>query len=141
MNLCQLVDQTAVGTPSIADKKNRIVNEINPYLSVCAESKMLGLVIQNLLDEAIHYSMSKSVRIRAKSFHNVILVQIKYKDLRSEAVIENSLDKVKMQAEKLGGCLYVKCSKINGTTIAFTFLSQEISSGMNTSHTGEPVFA
>ena len=124
MNLHQLVDRSAQSISTY--KVNRIINDINPRLEVDAETEMLMEVVLCLLDSATGHAGSTYVRVAAKTFHNIVLMQIKYSDPRYENEIEKALEGIKELAQSLGGCLYVTRGGKKETTISLTFMSQHV---------------
>ncbi|MCW3117796.1 MAG: hypothetical protein JWM28_1878, partial [Chitinophagaceae bacterium] len=62
------------------------------------------------------------IRVDAKTFHNIVLMKIKYSGAGYESNIEN-LQEVNELIQSLGGCLYISCNKTDETTLSFTFLS------------------
>jgi hypothetical protein len=120
MNLCRLIDQLA-NDKTFA--KIQVTNDINPSVQADTCERTLKQVLYNLLDHAVGYTNNKNIRISAKTFHHIILVQIKYLDPRQGFDIKTNLAEIKNPVEHLGGCLYINDSKIDETTISVTFLN------------------
>ncbi len=130
MNLHLLIDRLTVSIFSYANKEIKIVNNINPFLQAEAREEILNNLLSNLLGQATFHAKSKHIRISSRAFHNVILMNIKYKDPRPVYDLEKDLSEVKNQAEMLGGCLYFAKNKINGTNISLTFINHQISASV-----------
>ena len=126
VNLCSLVDQLVCNI-SPSSQQKQIINDIDPSVHADTCSGIIRQVLHKLLDHASDYAESRNIRISAKTFHNVILVQVKYNDSRERHEIERGLEKIKGLLGRLGGCMYINDYKTNEPTISITFLNRRLS--------------
>jgi hypothetical protein len=124
-NLSHLVDQLT-GNISSSFKKQHIINEIKPCVETDTCKAVLKQVLGSLLDHAAGYSKGKNIRVSAKIFHDIVLLQLKYHDSRKKHDIEKNFEEIKHLLKHLGGCIYINDSKIDETTISITFLNHQV---------------
>ncbi|HLG38432.1 MAG TPA: hypothetical protein VI461_02150, partial [Chitinophagaceae bacterium] len=126
MSLYHLVNHLCETLLLSNNKQKVIVNNISPGLQAGAKKEGLTMVLQRLLDDVCRHSISNEIKITARRFNGVTVVQIKHKDSRLESLINQDLTDIKQLARKLGGCIYVSCSDVV-TTISFTYVNTNCS--------------
>jgi len=120
MNLNNLVEQSAIGVMP-AYPKIKIINDVHSGLRINTCRESMNSLLYGLLQSSANHAASQYIRVVAKAFHNIILLQIKYQDLRHEAAIKKEFEAISRQAERLGGCIYISNSTSNETTLSLTF--------------------
>lgn len=126
MSLYHLVNHLCGTLLSSNSKQKIIVNNISPGLQAGVKKEALAMVLQRLLDDLYRHSISSEIKISARRFNGVTVVQIKHKDSRLEPLINRDITDVKQLARKLGGCIYLSCTDV-ATTISFTYVNTNCS--------------
>ena len=126
VSLHQLVDQlTASLLPRTTKQRSFIVNDVQREMLVSTDKNILATVISNLLNTTLAHTQSNCIRISAKLFGNIVLLQVKDTDNRHDEAITGSLPQVEYLAEKIGGCVTLTSNKLKGTTVVFSFYNQQ----------------
>ena len=120
-----LVNQSMVSMSPVL-KKKQVLNQVDPALQTATCAGTLNQVLCNLLNHAAGFSSTADIRISAKSFHNVVIMQIRYQGGQSEVDNDKHFALVKTLLLNMGGCIYVNNSKQHETTISITFLNQKL---------------
>jgi hypothetical protein len=120
--LHQIVDQLVLGLlPRTARQKSLIINDIKEQMFVSTDNNMVASVLGCLLNTTVDNTQNNCIRISAKLFGNITLVHVKNNDISHQAAITKSLSQIQPLAQKLGGCISITNNKVRGTTVAFTF--------------------
>lgn len=82
---------------------------------------MLTSVLSGLLLAVVTHSKNSCIRLSAKIYGNVVLVQVKYSTASNAGAIENDVRQLQPIAEKMLGSVIVNSYRKNMTTIAFAF--------------------
>ena len=123
MNLREIVN---LSTSSVAATLPQFRNEVEPFPESINCTENLRAVIHQLVSYAASVCGNKPLRILAKKFSSIILLQVKVNDSNHRSNLEDGISKIRPLAEALGGCLYVTHSCLYESTISFTFLSKVI---------------
>ena len=125
LNLCQLVNQLANNMSSgFGDKE--VINDISPCVEADTCQGMLKQTLCSLLKKVTDFSSGKQVRVTAKTFHNLIVVRVKYADPTQQDNIEKNFEEIKNLAGFLGGSVYINDTKLNETSVSITFLDHQL---------------
>jgi hypothetical protein len=101
----------------------QIINHINPRIESYNSKEALKKVVGDLLTKIAAFSKSKDIRVTAKPFRNVILVQVIYSDQRMISEIDACFKEIHTHIKNMGGCLYITKRNNNLTTISITLLN------------------
>ena len=122
VSLHHLVNEIITGVSAKTSRHNScIVNDIPIHLQLASNTDMIASVVSNLLSTLATYAENSCIRITAKVFNNVILLQLKDQNSINTYTIANSLQSSQPIAEKIGGFLGVTSQRKNETTIVFSF--------------------
>ena len=122
ITLQQLVSRAIAGVMPIAIRnKSFIINEIAPGLQLAGNSDMISTVLHKLIDTVSVHSMNSCIRVSAKAYGNVILVQVRDHHSADACTLAFSLEPAQPVAEKIGGYLGITSQWRNETTIVFSF--------------------
>lgn len=107
--------------PTSVRNKTFIINEIPLDLAVMANCENVTAVLSDLFNTIAIHTINSCIRISAKAYGHVILVQVKDENSMNTYTIANSLQAAQPLAEKIGGYLGVTSQRKNETTIVFSF--------------------
>ena len=117
-----LVSHLVAGIVPIAVRgRNFLVNDIPPGLLLHADTAMVTDVLNNLFTSIIPYVENSCIRITAKVYGNVILVQLRDHTGINSYFIEQHLTECQPIAEKIGGYVGITSQRDNERTIVFSF--------------------
>jgi hypothetical protein len=119
MKLYRLIDE--LDTDLFNNKQ--IINHVNSRIETFNSEETLKKIAGDLLTKIAAFSKSKDIRIIAKPFHNVILVQVQYSDHRLISEIDTCYKEIQIHIKDMGGCLYITKRDNNLTTISITLLN------------------
>lgn len=124
--LHQLVNQVSQSLmPRMVGQRNLMINDLHKEMWVTTDENILVSVLRTLLDATVTHSQSNCIRVSAKIYGNIILVQIKSDNTNLDGSIADSLYRIDLLAEQLGGCVTVSNNYVKGTTVAFSFYNQK----------------
>jgi hypothetical protein len=126
MNLCQLVTQLADNMETGFGEK-QVINEIHPCVEADTCQGLLKQTLCSLLKKVTDHNSGKAVKISAKTFHNLVVLQVKYNDPSEQGDLERKYEEIEKLAGFLGGSIYINNTKIDETTVSITFLDHQIS--------------
>ena len=125
-SLRQLVNQVMIGlVPQNLQQKRFIINDVEKEMLVNNEKNILANVINRLLSTIIVYTNDNCIHVSANLSGNTTWLNIKTNDTRCDWTSANSLRKVQVMTEKIGGSVTVINDEVSGATLAFTFRNQE----------------
>ena len=117
-----LVSHLVAGTVPMAVRgRNFLVNDIPPDLVVHADIEMVKAVLKNLFTSVIPYVEDSCIRITAKVYGNVVLVQLRDHTGINSYFMEQHLADFQPMAEKIGGYIGITSQRDNEMTIVFSF--------------------
>lgn len=124
VTLQTLVSQLVAGIVPITVRRNNfLVNDIPAGLLIQADTENLVTVLSNLFNSVIPYVQNSCLRITAKVFGNVVLVQLRDQTGINSYFIEQHLTDCLPLAEKMGGYIGITSQRDRETTIVFSFLN------------------
>lgn len=82
---------------------------------------MLASVLSGLLSAVVTHSKNSCIRLSAKIYGNVVLVQVKDSTASNTGAVENEVRQLQPIAEKMLGSVIVNSYRKNMTTITFAF--------------------
>jgi hypothetical protein len=124
-SLRQLVNQVMIGLlPQSLQQKRYIINDVEKEMLVNNEKNILANVINRLLSTIIVSTNDNCIHVSANLSGNTTWLNIKTNDTRHDWTTANSLRKVQLMTEKIGGFVTVINNKESGATLAFTFRNQ-----------------
>jgi hypothetical protein len=125
-SLRQLVNQVMIGlVPQNLQQKRFIVNDVEKEMLVNNEKNILANVINLLLSTIIVHTNDNCIYVSANLSGNTIWLNIKTNDTHHDWTSANSLRKVQLMTEKIGGYVSIINNKISGPMLAFTFRNQQ----------------
>jgi hypothetical protein len=119
--------QTLVGRliasviPATVRHKSFLVNDIPAGLNLTANTDRVVAVLSNLFNTVAAHAIDSCIRISAKVYGNIILVQLRDRNSINTYTIAHSLQEVQPIAESLGGYVGITSQRKNETTIVFSF--------------------
>ena len=120
--LQSLVSRLVAGiVPMAVHGRNFFVNDIPRDLVVYADTEMVKAVLNNLFTSIVPYVENSCIRITAKVYGNVVLVQLRDHTGINTYFIEQHLTNCQPMAEKMGGYIGVTSQRDKETTIVFSF--------------------
>jgi hypothetical protein len=120
--LHEVVNRLVTSFSGIAtSNKNLFVNEIPGHLQLAADPQMIASVISGLLSSVVSYAKDSCIRLSAKIYGNVILVQVKDSSSFNINAIESQVKKLQPLAERIRGSVGVTSQRNNITTLTFGF--------------------
>lgn len=120
--LHQLTDGLVNGfLPEAANNNNVFINDIPDQLHVATDQHMLTSVLSGLLSAVVSYTRNSDIRVSARIYGNVILVQLKESTSFNANAVESEVRKLQPLAEKMRGSVCVTSQRKNITTITFGF--------------------
>jgi len=122
ITLQTLVSRLVAGIVPVAVRGNNfLVNDIPAGLQVHADAAMVTTVLDNLFTSIVPYVQNSCIRITAKVYGNVVLVQLRDHTGINSYFIEQHLTASQPMAEKMGGYIGVTSQRDKETTIVFSF--------------------
>lgn len=122
MPLQKMVSRLVAGIiPTATRNRSFLINDIPPGLQIIAPTAMVATVLTNLFTVVASNTRDSCIRITAKVYHNVILVQVRNRNSPNSYTLAHSLQPAQPIAEKIGGYLGVTTQLHNETTIVFSF--------------------
>jgi hypothetical protein len=122
ITLRKLVSRLVADTVPVSVRNGSfIINDIPASLILSANTEMIAVVLNNLLNTVAANATGSCIRISAKIYSNVILVQLRDKNSINTYTIANNLQAAQPIAESIGGYLAITSQRKNETTIVFSF--------------------
>lgn len=106
--------------PGASSNKSFFVNEIQRRFPLRTNQQMLASVLNGLLSAVVTHSKNSCIRLSAKIYGNVVLVQVKGSTASNAGAIENEVRQLQPIAEKMLGSVIVNSHRKN-RTITFAF--------------------
>ena len=100
---------------------NHFINEIPDQLHLATDRQLLATVMSGLLSAVVTYAKGSCIRLSAKVYGNVVLVQIKESTSLNNKSFESEVRKLQPLAEKMRGSVCVISQRQKLTTITFGF--------------------
>ncbi|WP_276500207.1 hypothetical protein [Terrimonas pollutisoli] len=120
--LNDLADQLVQTFVVKANQRNIcLVNEIPPHLQLKADIQMTASIVSGLLASLVSHAMDTCIRLSAKKYGNVILLQARDGGSLNSSLVEAQLQVLQPLAEKLKGSIAITSQRKNATTITFGF--------------------
>lgn len=107
--------------PKATSNKSFFINEIPEQLPLAADRQMLTSVLNGLFSIVVSNTKDSCIRLTAKSYGNVVLVQVKESPNLNINAIESEVRKLQPLAEKMRGSVSVTSQRKKLTTITFGF--------------------
>lgn len=119
-----LINQLTLSTMASAiRRRNYLLNEVPPDLSVNTDSQKLASILSTLLYSVMGQAQDTCIRISAKEFSNITLVHIKDNKRHTGNGLSSHLVKAQEMAESIGGTVFVNTYRDGSTTIALSILN------------------
>lgn len=119
-----IVDRITIGTLPAATRKNSfIINDIPTDMQVNADEHMLAAVFGSLLNTVINHSCNCCIRISAKLYGQIVLVNLKESNAVNGQAFAGSLRQIQQLAERIGGTVSINSDRTRETTILFSFVN------------------
>lgn len=109
--------------PTASTNKSFFVNDIPARLPLATNQQMLASVLSGLLSAIVTHAKDSCIRLSAKIYGNVILMQVKDSASSNTYALENEVRKLQPIAEKISGSVSVTSQRKNLTTITFGFVN------------------
>ncbi len=110
-----------------SSNNNHFINEIPDQLQLATDRQLLETVLRGLLSAVVYYAKDSSIRLSAKIYGNVVLVQVKESTSLNNKAFENEVLKMQPLAENLRGSVCVCSQRQKFTTINFGFSNLPLS--------------
>ena len=104
-----------------ASNKNFFVNEIPDHLQLSADPQGIASVLGGLFSAVVSYANDSCIRLSAKIYGNVILIQVKDSSSCNINAMESQIRKLQPLAESMRGSVGVTSQRNNITTLTFGF--------------------
>jgi len=106
---------------SVVRKHSFFINEVQGNLPLNADRNVVANVLDSLIQNVLNETSSSCIRISAKEYSQVLLIHI-YDNHEADYGAENVVsDKVRVEANKIGGFVGITRHQKNQTVIAFSF--------------------
>lgn len=120
--LQEIVHRIAASSLSAAARKHSfIVNDIPTDLSVDTDENLLASVVATLLYTVIDHTEYSCIRVSAKTFGEIILVNVKEVHRAGGHAFDGNLRGIQKLAERIGGAVSVSNNREKSTDILFSF--------------------
>ena len=97
------------------------VNDIPPNIVISADKNIVSSVVANLLRIVSRNADNSCIRVSAKAYHNVVLIQVTDNNTCNNYALNASLSQVQPLISKIGGFIDVNSQRQKSTTIGFSF--------------------
>ncbi|WP_276503188.1 hypothetical protein [Terrimonas pollutisoli] len=104
-----------------AHRKICLVNEIPGQLQLKTDLHMMTSILNGLLASLVSHARDTCIRLSAKRYGNVILLQARNTGNLNAMAVESHLQVLQPLAEKLKGSIAITSQRKNTTTITFGF--------------------
>ena len=104
-----------------ASHKSFFVNEIPDHLHLSGDPQRIASVLSGLLSAVVSYTNDSCIRLSAKIYGNVILIQVKDSSRCNMNAIESQIQKLQPLAESMRGSVGVTSQRNNVVTLTFGF--------------------
>ncbi len=106
---------------SVVRKQSFFINEVQGNLPLNADRNIVTNVLDSLIQNVLNETNSSCIRISAKEYSQVLLIHI-YDNHEADYTAENVVsEKVRVEANKIGGFVGITRHQKNQTVIAFSF--------------------
>jgi hypothetical protein len=118
-----MVSRVSASSLSSATRKNSfIINDIPADLKAHTDENMLATVFGSLLNTVITHTENCCIRISAKLYGRVVLLQLKETNRLNTHALAN-LRQVQQLAQKIGGTVSISNNCTEASTIVFSFVN------------------
>lgn len=106
---------------TVVRKQSFFINEVQGNVPLNADRHVVTNVLECLIQNVLNETQSSCIRISAKEYSQVLLIHI-YDNHETDYGTKNVVsDKVRVEANKIGGFVGVTRHQKNQTVIAFSF--------------------
>jgi hypothetical protein len=120
--LHELVDcLVGASLPQATSNKSFFINDIPEQLPMATDRHMLVALLGGLLSTVVSYAKDSCIRLSARIYGNVVLVQVKETASLNRNVFESEVRRLQPLAEKMRGAVCVTSQRKNLTTITLGF--------------------
>jgi hypothetical protein len=102
-------------------QKSFFVNDIPDDILINADKNIVSAVVANLLRIVSRNADNSCIRVSAKAYHNVVLMQVRDSNTCNNYAINASLSQVEPLIGKIGGFIDINNQRQKSTIIAFSF--------------------
>lgn len=114
---------SATSLPTATRKNSFIINDVPADLQAMTDEHMLATIVGSLLNTVITHTENCCIRISAKLYGRVVLLQLKESHSGNGSAFAANLRQVQQLAEKIGGSVSVSNERHETTTIVFSFVN------------------
>lgn len=107
--------------PKATSNNSFFVNEIPDHLLLDTDPQMTASVLSGLLSAVVSYTKDSCIRLTAKIYGNVILMQVKESPGLNINAVEKEVSKLQPLAERMRGSVSITSQRKKLTTITFGF--------------------
>jgi anaerobic glycerol-3-phosphate dehydrogenase len=119
-----MVSRISASSLTSASRKNSfIINDVPADLQAHTDENMLAAVLGSLLNTVITHTENCCIRISAKLYGRVVLLQLKETHQFHSHALAVNLKQVQQLAEKIGGTISVSNNCREASTIVFSFVN------------------
>ena len=117
-----IVDRISISSISSATQRHSfIVNDVPADMQVTTDENMLATVLGSLLNTIITHSKNCCIRVSAKLFGKVALIQLKETHSFNDESFNGNIRQLQNLAEKIGGTISICRDRSKETTVVFSF--------------------
>jgi hypothetical protein len=111
--------------PAARSNKNLIINNVPE--DICSEinENLVASVLSRLMNVVLMNTENSCIRVSAKTFGNVVLMNVKDDGCLNYESISHHLTEIQSQAEKMGGFVGFTSYRNRLTTISFSFMNMK----------------
>jgi hypothetical protein len=106
--------------PATVRNGSFVINDVPEGLCLAADADIVAAVLGNLFTTVTSHSTGSCIRISAKAYSDVVMVQLRDQGINGNTLAYN-LQATQPIAEKIGGFLGVTSQWKNETVIVFSF--------------------
>jgi hypothetical protein len=122
ISLQQVVSRLVAGSlPAAVRNKSFMINDIPAGMKLVGNTDLIAVVLSNLFNTVATHAENSCIRISAKIYSDVILVQLRDRNCINKLTIANSLQEAQPIAESIGGYIGITSQRKRETTIVFSF--------------------
>ena len=120
--LQEMISRLVAGSlPAAVLNKSFMINDVPAGIKLFSNTEMITTVLSNLFNTVATHAENSCIRISAKSYSDVILVQLRDRNCINKLTIANSIQQAQPIAEKIGGYIGITSQWKTEATIVFSF--------------------
>jgi hypothetical protein len=119
-----MVNQLTVSNmPNATKRRNQLLNEVPPELSINTDSHKLAAILHTLIFTVLGQSQDNCIRISAKAYDNVTIIHIEDNKKLAGSIFSGHVGRAQQMAESIGGTVLLNEYREGRTRIAVSILN------------------